>query len=95
MKSDGGCDANLVSLMVDGLWILGVLLSVLGILELIIYHELFDATNILELAVWKAHMARVVAKDMGSDARQAYRKKCGSDIHVIIEGVLRFFSYNK
>mmetsp|Transcript_3935 Transcript_3935/g.8679 ORF Transcript_3935/g.8679 Transcript_3935/m.8679 type:complete len:430 (+) Transcript_3935:101-1390(+) len=52
--------------------------------------RLFDASSILELAIWKANMNEGNEK-LGCEARQLCRTKCGSAMSIIIEGVLSFF----
>ena len=53
------------------------------------HFESVEATNVLELAIWKAKMGKNAGKDRA--ARQSCRKKYGSDMNIIIAGVSSFF----
>ena len=92
MKSDGGCDANLVSLMDFGFsgsfYRTLVYLNSSSIMNYLML-QIFLSLQFGKLT-WLGLLQRTWVV---TPAR--HRKKCGSDIHVIIEGVLRFFSYNK
>ena len=63
---------------------------------LITYHELTEVTTLLELAIWKAHLATIGKENLYDiEARQHCRLNCGSDMNVIIRGMLQCFCYNK
>ena len=51
------------------------------------YLDQSDVTTMLELAIWRANMN---GNEQDAEAKQARRRDCGSDMNVIIPGVLRF-----
>ena len=51
------------------------------------YYYLLDVTTMLELGIWRCNMD---GNEPGAEARQASRRNCGSDMNVIIPGVLQF-----
>ena len=53
------------------------------------YYDLVDVATMLELAIWKANMG---VTEQDAEARQASRQNCGSDMNVIIPGVLSYSS---
>ena len=53
------------------------------------YYHLLDVTTMLELAIWRCNVDAANAQD--ANARQASRRNCGSEMNVIIPGVLQFF----
>lgn len=62
--------------------------------DLIFYHEVQTVgVTILELAIWKANIDHSGAGD--HEARQACRQGCGSDMNIIINGVLQFFKRDR
>ena len=50
------------------------------------YYERLDVTTMLELAIWRCNNSIM----QGAEARQAIRRSCGSDMNVIISGVLEY-----
>ena len=50
------------------------------------YCDLLDVTTMLELAIWRCNNGN----ERDAEARQAIRQNCGSDMNVIIPGVLEY-----
>ena len=64
--------------------------KVASIREWFAYYDLLDVTTMLELAIWKANMN---GTEQSAEARKASRRNSGSDMNVIIPGVLRLLEW--
>ena len=51
------------------------------------YYDLLDVTTMLELAIWRCNVDN---NEQSAEARQRNCRNCGSDMNIIIPGVLPF-----
>ena len=51
------------------------------------YYDRLDVTTLLELAIWRSNMN---GNEQNAEAKRMLRRSCGSDMNVIIPGVLEY-----